>query len=110
MYKRQIQADGEERELTPLALLVTDKKLLPLFEDVQAVKDADGAVTGLLVSSCAEMMDEGGEIIPGLYAAGAAIEAGVHGENPLPGNEMTAMIVFGTTAGTESAIYISDNQ
>lgn len=105
-----IEADGKENEVNTTALVVTDQALLALFEDAQVYKDAEGKAAGLLVNSVAEVLGSDEESIPGLYAAGGIIEAGIHGAQALAGNEMTAMIVFGSTAGTESAIYISDNK
>ena len=45
-----------------------------------------------------------------LYAAGPILSAAVDGEGVLSGNELTEAVVFGSTAGTEAAVYVSDNQ
>ena len=42
------------------------------------------------------------EIIPGLFAAGD-VAGGIHGSSILGGDYVTAMLVFGRTAGTEAA-------
>lgn len=103
-----VTEDGEET-LPCTALVATDLALLPVFENSQVYENAEGPAA-LIVSDCAEQLDESGELIPGLYAAGPVIEAAVHGNKALAGNELTSMIVYGITAGTESSIYISDSQ
>ena len=42
-------------------------------------------------------------------AISAAAEALLHGDKALEGNELTGVVVFGTTAGTEASIYAQDN-
>lgn len=101
-----LEADGEEQTVETLALIVTDSAYLSLFEDAQTLEDG----SGLIISNSAEALNEEGEGIYGLYAAGAIVEAGIHGAEALPGNELTAMIVFGVNAGTEASIYAYDNQ
>ena len=44
------------------------------------------------------------EISPGI------LSAAVDGEGVLSGNELTEAVMFGSTAGTEAAVYVSDNQ
>lgn len=101
-----LETDGEEQSVETISLVVTDLAYLPLFEDAQAL---DGEA-GLMINNNAEVLNEEGEGIYGLYAAGAMVEAGIHGAEALPGNELTAMIVFGINAGTEASIYAYDNQ
>ena len=48
-------------------------------------------------------VDENGNVIPGLYAAGE-VTGGIHGANRLGGNALTDTVVFGRIAG-ESAHY-----
>ncbi|MEF9955212.1 MAG: FAD-binding protein [Clostridium sp.] len=103
--------DGDET-IHCIALLTTDTELLPLLKTapVTFTTNAEGKETGVLVNNCAEVVGTSGESVPGLYAAGSMIDAAVYGEKALPGNQMTGMILFGMTAGTETEIYISDNQ
>ena len=103
---------GTEETIDCIAVVAADKELLPALSemDIQLAKAADGTASGIIVNSCAEIMDANGEPVPGLYAVGGLIDAGVHGEAVLPGNDLTATIVYGETAGVESAIYISDNR
>lgn len=103
--------DGD-KTINTIALFMTDQTLLPLLKEapITFTTDADKKETGLLVNNCAEALDMNGEAVPGLYAAGTLIDAAVHGEKALPGNQMTSMILFGSTAGTEAGIYVSDSK
>ena len=44
------------------------------------------------------------------FGTGPILSAAVDGEGVLSGNELTEAVVFGSTAGTEAAVYVSDNQ
>lgn len=57
---------------------------------------------GLAINVKAQCLDESGQPIPGLYAAGA-VTGGVHGNNRLGANGLADAIVFGRTAGKEAA-------
>lgn len=109
----KLESDGKEKTVDCIALLVTDESMLPLFQnmEIQFTKGADDKENGLLVNNCTEVLKAGeeNESVQGLYAAGSLIGSAVHGEKVLAGDDMTAMIVFGRTAGTESSIYVSDN-
>lgn len=111
------EAEGNEISLSCKALVATDRELISLFPEAAVYENAEGEKTALLVTDNAEVFsvteeESGltGDPIPGLYAAGSAVEAAVYGDKALTGNEMTAMTVFGMTAGTEAAIYVSDNE
>lgn len=106
------EVDKKEKTINGIAFVAADENLLPLFSDlkVQLSKDSDGKATGVIVNSVAEVLGEDGIAVPGLYAAGNLINAGVHGDAALAGNDLTATILFGETAGVEGAIYVSDNR
>lgn len=108
----KLAGNNGEETVNCIALAASDETLLPLFEEEEAAmtKDADDKATGVLVNTCAEVLKVDGDSIQGLYAVGSLIDPAVHGDKALPGNEMTGMILFGSTAGTESAIYIYDNK
>lgn len=53
---------------------------------------------GLKINTNAEVLNEAGEVIKGLYAAGE-VTGGVHGGNRLGGNALTDIITFGKIAG-----------
>lgn len=107
----KVKGDDGEQEITCRALLVTDVDYIDLLEDlaVSYVTDESGANKGILVDSCANAVTADGGEIPGLYGAGAVIDAALHGDKALAGNELTGTIAFGMTAGTETAIYAQDN-
>lgn len=57
---------------------------------------------GLVIDTDAHVLDENGNIIPGLYAAGE-VTGGIHGGNRLGGNAVADVMVFGRIAGTNAA-------
>lgn len=57
---------------------------------------------GVRIDTEARVLNESGEAIPGLYAAGEVV-GGVHGSNRLGGNALTDIIVFGRIAGVTAA-------
>jgi fumarate reductase flavoprotein subunit len=59
---------------------------------------------GLAINTKAEVLDEDGKAIPGLYAAGE-VTGGVHGANRLGGNAVADIIVYGRIAGAEAAAF-----
>lgn len=58
---------------------------------------------GVHINANAQVINENGQVIPGLYAAGE-VTGGIHGTNRLGGNALTDTVVFGRIAG-ESAHY-----
>ena len=59
---------------------------------------------GLKINTATEVLNEQGEAIPGLFAAGE-ITGGVHGANRLGGNAVADFVVFGRIAGAGAAEY-----
>ena len=59
---------------------------------------------GLKINTATEVLNEAGEAIPGLFAAGE-VTGGVHGANRLGGNAVADFIVFGRIAGASAAEY-----
>ena len=57
---------------------------------------------GIKINAQAEVVNQAGMAIPGLYAAGE-VTGGVHGGNRLGGNAVADIIVFGQIAGTSAA-------
>ena len=57
---------------------------------------------GLVIDTEAHVLNEAGEIIPGLYVAGE-VTGGIHGGNRLGGNAVADIMVFGRIAGTNAA-------
>ena len=59
---------------------------------------------GLKINANTEVLNEKGEVIPGLFAAGEAT-GGVHGANRLGGNAVADFTVFGRIAGAAASDY-----
>lgn len=59
---------------------------------------------GLKINANTEVLNEKGEVIPGLFAAGE-VTGGVHGANRLGGNAVADFTVFGRIAGTAASDY-----
>lgn len=53
---------------------------------------------GVEINTSAQVIDQNGDVIPGLYAAGE-VTGGIHGANRLGGNAIADTIVFGRIAG-----------
>lgn len=73
-----------------------------------AIKVAPGihhTMGGLKINTAAEVLNEAGEAIPGLFAAGE-VTGGVHGANRLGGNAVADIVVFGRIAAQSAAAYI----
>ena len=58
---------------------------------------------GLKINANTEVLNEKGEVIPGLFAAGE-VTGGVHGANRLGGNAVADFTVFGRIAGASAAL------
>nr|WP_276102267.1 FAD-binding protein [Suicoccus acidiformans] len=58
---------------------------------------------GLRIDTQAHVLDENGEVIPGLYTAGSKVVEGIHGGNRIGGHALTDTVVFGKLAG-ETAV------
>ena len=57
---------------------------------------------GVRITTEAKVVNERGDVIPGLYAAGEVV-GGIHGTNRLGGNALTDILVFGRIAGENAA-------
>jgi fumarate reductase flavoprotein subunit len=60
---------------------------------------------GIEVNDKSEALTPGGDVIPGLYAAGECT-GGMHGANRIGGNAVGDIIVFGRNAGKSAAEYV----
>lgn len=63
-------------------------------------------IGGVEITKKAEVINEEGEVIPGLFAAGEIV-GGIHNENDIKGNTMDDSFVFGEVAGISAAQYIA---
>ena len=59
---------------------------------------------GLKINANTEVLNEKGEVIPGLFAAGE-VTGGVHGANRLGGNAVADFTIFGRIAGAAASDY-----
>lgn len=57
---------------------------------------------GIQINSQAQVLNQEGNVIPGLYAAGE-VTGGIHGNNRLGGNAYSDIMTFGRIAGTNAA-------
>lgn len=88
--------DAFARQDLPRAL---DKGPYYAVEVTPAVHHTMG---GLKINTEAEVLNESGNIIKGLYAAGE-VTGGVHGNNRLGGNALADITTFGRIAGSNAA-------
>ncbi|MCR5494847.1 MAG: flavocytochrome c [Treponema sp.] len=61
---------------------------------------------GLAINSSAQVLNQEGQVIPGLYAAGE-VTGGVHGGNRLGGNAVADIVIFGRIAGESASKQLS---
>jgi flavocytochrome c len=59
---------------------------------------------GVIVNENSQVLDEQGDAIPGLWAAGE-VTGGLHGQNRLGGSSLLECAVFGKTAGNSAAAF-----
>ena len=57
---------------------------------------------GIHIDKETRVLDENGNVIPGLFAAGE-VAGGLHGNNRVGGNSIAETIVFGRQAGIQSS-------
>ena len=62
---------------------------------------------GLKIDTSACVLNEQGEAIPGLFAAGE-VTGGVHGANRLGGNAVADIVVFGRVAADSATAYVQE--
>ena len=74
------------------------------FYAVKVTAGIHHTMGGLKIDPETHVIDEKGEIIPGLFAAGE-VTGGVHGGNRLGGNAVADFVVFGRIAGAQAAAY-----
>lgn len=70
-----------------------------------AIKVAPGihhTMGGLKINTQTQVLNEEGQAIPGLYAAGE-VTGGLHGSNRIGGNAVADIIIFGRQAGQQAA-------
>ena len=76
-----------------------------------AIKIAPGVhhtMGGITINTETEVLDQFNKIIPGAYAAGEVC-GGIHGGNRIGGNAVADIIIFGTLAGHNAALYAKEH-
>ena len=74
------------------------------YNAVQVTAGVHHTMGGLKINANTEVLNEKGEVIPGLFAAGE-VTGGVHGANRLGGNAVADFTVFGRIAGAAASDY-----
>ncbi len=82
--------------------LLTMKMETGPFYAIPRVPALHHTMGGLRIDADGHVLDQNGEIIPGLYAGGE-VTGGIHGGNRLGGNAVTETVVFGRVAGQSAA-------
>lgn len=82
--------------------LLTMKMETGPFYALPRVPSLHHTMGGLRIDTQARVLDQNGNVIPGLYAGGE-VTGGIHGANRLGGNAVTETIVFGRVAGLSAA-------
>ena len=75
------------------------------FYAVKVTAGIHHTMGGLKIDTETHVLNENGEIIPGLFAAGE-VTGGVHGANRLGGNAVADFVVFGRIAGERAVEYV----
>ena len=75
-----------------------------LYYAVKVTAGVHHTMGGLKINANTEVLNEKGEVIPGLFAAGE-VTGGVHGANRLGGNAVADFTVFGRIAGAAASDY-----
>lgn len=88
-------------ELTGRRLLEVAIEEGPFFA-AKRVPSAHHTMGGVKIDENAQVFDQSGSIIPGLFAAGE-VTGGIHGGNRVGGNAVDDTVVFGRIAGKNAA-------
>jgi succinate dehydrogenase/fumarate reductase flavoprotein subunit len=86
--------------------LVKDYKLgAPWYYNSIGRPNVHHTMGGIEINKDTEVLTPGGEVLPGLYAAGECV-GGLHGSNRIGGNAVGDITVFGRIAGQKAAAYV----
>ncbi|GBG93830.1 fumarate reductase flavoprotein subunit [Ligilactobacillus salitolerans] len=75
------------------------------YEAIHVAPAVHYTMGGLKINAQAEVLDEQGQPLPGLYAGGE-VAGGLHGNNRLGGNSIAETVVFGRQAGQQAYRYL----
>ena len=96
-----------------LDLIRTFLHIDPAKEPVPVFPTAHYTMGGIPTNRHAQVVapvEQGEEVIPGLYAAGECACVSVHGANRLGGNSLLDIVVFGRAAGNHIIEYLRENR
>ena len=111
-YNRHCQGgdlDGQPDEFGRTLFTDTDKVNNGIndgpFYAAERVPTVHHTMGGVKINTSTEVIDQDGQVIPGLYAAGE-VTGGIHGSNRLGGNALTDTVVFGRIAGKNASEFV----
>lgn len=99
-YNKLVEEDANEDEFG--RELFTNKIEKGPFVAVPRTPSLHHTMGGLKIDKESHVLDEDGNEIPGLYAAGE-VTGGIHGANRVGGNAVVDLVVFGRIAGQNAA-------
>ncbi|QEK13586.1 flavocytochrome c [Crassaminicella thermophila] len=87
---------GEDKDFHKKSIKIKIEK--PNFYGIKVAPAVHYTMGGIKINEKAQVINNSGKIIKGLYAAGE-VTGGIHGANRLGGNSLTDITVFGKIAG-----------
>lgn len=75
------------------------------FYAVEVAPAVHHTMGGVIITAKGEVVNEAGQVIPGLFAAGE-VTGGIHGNNRLGGNAMADITIFGRIAAKSAAEFL----
>ena len=102
---RMYQATGVDADFGRLAEEMSCPLTKAPYYAIEVEPVIHHTMGGIKINTRAEVVDDSGNVIPGLYAAGE-VTGGVHGGNRLGGNAVADIIVFGRIAGISATEYV----
>jgi fumarate reductase flavoprotein subunit len=76
------------------------------FYAVEVAPAIHHTMGGIKINDTSEVLNNGGEVVEGLFAAGE-VTGGIHGGNRIGGNAVADIVVFGRIAGNQAAQFIN---
>ena len=102
-YQRDAAKGSDEWGKTSFRGVPADDLEMEVFYAGKVTPVLHYCMGGITIDTEGSVVDENGEIIPGLHAAGE-VTGGVHGNNRLGGNSLLECTVFGTIVGKKLPI------
>ena len=99
-------ANGEDKDFGRANLVQSLET--PKYYAMKCAPAVHHTMGGIKIDTDAQVINEEGNVIPGLFAAGE-VTGGIHGANRLGGNAVADIVVFGRIAGTNANTYVGEN-